>query len=296
MILANRLFYAFLMVVFMLAFSATALAAPPDKGSKKPGGGSGSTTAEPYGLDVSWPQCGKRLPKDMAFAIVGVNDGLANDTNHCLSDQLLWGSKAVGGTQQAKLQLYVNTANPAGLGTASWPTNNIDVNGSAVTSGYGACNGKFNYDLACSYQYGWNRAVEDDVIRFTPAAKVAKIDYDSSNYIWWLDVETENTWLPSGSEFNQKSNVAVLEGMADYFISIGAEVGVYSNSYQWKEITGNLISDNSSLRGLPDWRPSGDLKTAKFNCDAAAPLTPGGYTALTQYVIKNLDHNYSCQG
>src|ERR671920_2353469 len=35
------------------------------------------------GNDVSWPQCNKALPEDPAFAIVGVNNGLANTTNPC---------------------------------------------------------------------------------------------------------------------------------------------------------------------------------------------------------------------
>src|SRR5688572_3870318 len=80
----------------------------------------GGATKTPLGIDISWPQCGKSVPTDQAFGIVGVNGGLATTTNPCLKDQLIWASKSVGGTVQEKVQLYVNTANPGGMGTASW--------------------------------------------------------------------------------------------------------------------------------------------------------------------------------
>ena len=47
-----------------------------------------AATAAGPGNDVSWPQCGKALPKGQTFGIVGVNNGLANNTNPCLKTQL----------------------------------------------------------------------------------------------------------------------------------------------------------------------------------------------------------------
>ena len=49
-----------------------------------------AATAAGPGNDVSWPQCGKALPKGQTFGIVGVNNGLANNTNPCLKTQLTW--------------------------------------------------------------------------------------------------------------------------------------------------------------------------------------------------------------
>lgn len=252
----------------------------------------GGSTATPLGIDVSWPQCGKKLPKDHAFGIVGVNGGLANTTNPCLKDQLIWAKQAVGGTAQESVQLYVNTANPGGLNTESWPWDSVDPAGNTAPNPYGTCD--HGDTLACAWQYGWNRAVEDVLIRFKPAATPAGISSDPASYIWWLDVETENTWKLGGSQFDYESNVAVLEGMHAYFSSVRGRVGLYSTAYQWGQIVGTAVSATSGLNGLNNWRPGGaNLNTAKDAC-AAAPLTTGGKVVLTQFVYRNLDYNYSC--
>lgn len=264
--------------------------APSASAAKPTSGGRGSST--PLGIDVSWPQCGKTLPETQAFGIVGVNGGLATTTNPCLKDQLIWASKSVGGTSQEKIQLYVNTANPGGLNTASWPTNNIDPNNNPSPNPHGDCDGSDS--LACAWQYGWNRAVQDVHERFQPAANLTGMNTSPASYIWWLDVETENTWKLSGSTFDNQSNVAVLEGMTEYFKTVDGRVGIYSTGSQWSQIVGSSVGAGSNLNGLPNWRPGGaNLSTAKRACKAA-PLTAGGQVVLTQFVEKNLDYNYSC--
>lgn len=246
----------------------------------------------PLGIDVSWPQCGKTLPSNHAFGIVGINNGYANETNPCLSTQLSWASRAVGGTSQELIQLYVNTANPGGLNTASWPKSTIDPAGNTAPNPY-TCDGTDS--LGCAWQYGWNRAVEDAKYRFEPAAvQAGLVKTSASEYIWWLDVETDNTWKLSGSSFDTQSNVAVLEGMTTYFKSIGARVGIYALGSQWGQIVGGAITPDSNLNGLPNWRPGGaSLATAKDACKAT-PLTTNGKVVLTQFVSKGLDYNYSC--
>lgn len=275
--------------LFVLSVLTTFAAVSPAYAARPSGGGS---TKTPLGIDVSWPQCGKKLPSGQAFAIVGVNGGLATTTNPCLKDQLVWGSKSVGGTVQAKLQLYVNTANPGGLNTDSWPSNNIGPDGAITQNPYGVCD--HSDSLACAWQYGWNRALEDVWDRFTPAASAAGISTIASDYKWWLDVETENTWKLSGSSFDYESNVAVLEGMTQYFSNQNAQVGLYSTGAQWSQIVGSAVGSNSNLIGLDNWRPGGaSLNTAKQAC-TAAPLTTNGAVVLTQFVSKGLDYNYSC--
>ena len=258
--------------------------AAPLVSAAKPG--TGSTTSTPLGNDISYPQCDKTLPKTQAFGIVGVNGGLATTTNPCLKDQLIWANKSLGGTSQEKIQLYVNTANPGGLNTESWPkTGNTD-------NPFGTCDGSDS--LACAWQYGWNRATEAVNQRFIPAATQANIDSSPSKYIWWLDVETINTWKAPTSSFNTQSNTAVLEGMTSYYTSINARVGLYSTAYQWGQIVGSSVSSTSNLNGLPNWRPGGaNLSTAKQAC-TATPLTTGGKVVLTQFISKNLDYDYSC--
>lgn len=241
-------------------------------------------TATPLGNDISYPQCGKPLPKTQAFGIVGVNGGLATTTNPCLKDQLIWANKSIGGTSQDKIQLYVNTANPGGLNTTSWPTSG--------TTPAGICDGSDS--LACAWQYGWNRASEDVNIRFQPAAMQAGVSPLPSSYTWWLDVETVNTWKPPTNDLNTRSNATVLEGMTAYFQSVQGVVGLYSTAYQWGQIVGNSVSTTSNLNGLKNWRPGGaNLSTAKQAC-TATPLTANGIVVLTQFVSKNLDYDYSC--
>jgi hypothetical protein len=277
---------AFLTIASLIAMSPTALAARATTTSS-----SATTTA--LGMDISWPQCGKRVPNTQVFGVVGVNGGLATTTNSCLKDQLVWAKQSTGKTIQDKVQLYVNTANPGGLNTDSWPKSNVDPAGNMTTANpYGTCDGSDS--LACAWQYGWNRSLEDVRDRFQPAAAQAAVATSPASYIWWLDVETQNTWKPSGNTFNTQSNVADLEGMTAYFTSLGGRVGLYSTAAQWQQIVGSSVSASSNLNGLTNWRPGGaNLSTAKDACKAA-PLTANGKVVLTQYISKSLDYDYSC--
>ena len=275
----NRVIIAIVSLSVALLVSSSASAAPAE-------------VKKPLGIDVSYPQCETKLPTNYAFGIVGVNDGLATTPNPCLAKQLVWASKAVGGTKQDKVQLYVNTANPGGLGTPTWPQDNFDPAGNFINNPYGLCYGDDSY--ACAWQYGWNRAHDDVNKWFPPAAQQAKIDQDPKAYLWWLDVELENTWKTGKTEFDQKSNVPVLEGMTGYFTERSIRTGIYSTAYQWGEITGGRIGDSSNLVGKPNWRPGGlSLATAKQACDAK-PLTKDGSVVLAQYIFRGLDYNYSC--
>lgn len=287
---------ALLLTVTALLPAVVLAAKPVQTGAGKPDtGGGGETSSTMTGYDISWPQCGSKLPTPGAFAIIGVTGGTAADTNECLATQLAWGNRSTGKVlAQPHLQLYVNTANPGVVRDQinTWPKTNLDVNGNPVNNRYGnTCTGE--NDLSCSWLYGWNRAVESAEDRFLPAAKIAGVNEDASSYIWWLDVETMNTWQ-SGSDDALKKNVAALEGMAYYYNSIGATVGLYSTAYQWNKITGNFINPTSSLYGLANWRPSGSsLNNAIANC-GLEPFSAGGFMSLTQYIHKRLDHNYSC--
>jgi hypothetical protein len=228
------------------------------------------------GYDVSWPQCGDTLPTDPAFVIVGVTGGLANNTNTCLAEQLAWAETSTGVTAQPRVALYVNTANPGRLGSW-WPTSDSYA-GAAVTNPYGTCAG--DEDAACSYVYGWAKAYDDAMTRGVASPE---------SYLWWLDVEWENTWAA-----DEVANRAVLEGMTAYFESIGAEVGLYSTGRQWGAIVGSVPA-GSNLYDLPSWLAGAHtLAGAKSNC-ALAPLTGGGTVTMTQYLTKNLDHNHSCR-
>jgi hypothetical protein len=266
----SKIFYravSFLSTLAVIALSGSgAFAAKPAP----------STNAFTYlGNDISWPQCNKTLPKGQAFGIVGVNNGLANNTNPCLQTQLSWAQQSAGGTNQPKVALYVNTANP-GLSGSWWPSSN-EYGGTTVSSPYGTCS--HGDDAACAYMYGYAKAYDDANIRGIS---------NPSSYTWWLDVETINSW-----EANKPANAADLEGMSAYFKSIGAGVGLYSTSYQWGKIAGT-ISPSSNLNNLKSWIPGASSQAgAKSNC-SLPPLTAGSTVTLTQFVSKNLDYDYSC--
>lgn len=236
----------------------------------------------PVGYDVSWPQCGTTLPVGQAFAIVGVNGGLANNTNPCLGQQLAWAQQSTGGTSQPKVALYVNTANPADL-ASSWPTSNVYPAGAAqpTPNPYGTCL-PGDYGAACAFMYGYARANDDATIRGVP---------DPASHFWWLDVELGNTW-----QDDTRANRAVLEGMTHYFDDVlgAAGVGIYSTTYQWGRIVGEVGAvGDSTLNGLPSWIAGATSVAGARAACGGTPLT-GGTITVTQYLVNDLDHNYAC--
>ncbi len=285
-------------LVAVLLVPSVAFAAKPVNAGGGNGGGKPTPTEPPAqteykGYDISYPQCGnknlKNLPTDHYFGIVGVNGGTASTFNSCLTEQLAWANKAKTGFEahQDRVQLYVNTANPAQdpayTNWSTWPTSG--------NTPYGDCAGEKTNDLACSWQYGWNRSVATEAyfISKTPAG----MSKNTADYIWWLDVETMNSWQ-TGSTDALARNRAAIEGFAAYYQSKNAQVGLYSTAYQWGEIVGTSLITDGNLVGLPNWRPGGaNLTTAKDACEAD-PLTSGGHISITQYIVKNLDNNHSC--
>lgn len=255
----------------------------------KPGSnGGGTTTSTPTGNDISWPQCSKlkSLPSGQAFGIVGVNDGLANTTNPCFSQELTWANKSSGATSQPKAALYVNTANPGDVipAVADWPASNKDVvTGATDTDPYGTCTG--SDDTACSWQYGYNMA-NQDVNRRGVA--------NPATYRWYLDVETDNSWASDGTK-----NAADLEGMTAYFTGVGVHVGLYSTSTQWHTIVGTsygstVDAGGNILNGLIDWLPgASNLSGAEASCKLS-PLTSNGQVDVAQYVSRQSDYDVSC--
>jgi hypothetical protein len=233
----------------------------------------------PAGNDVSYPQCDITLPTGQAFGIVAVNDGLANTTNPCLAAEIAWAQTSTGTARQPATSLYVNTADPGAHGVTDWPQTNYDpFNGDRIADPYGSCTGGTN--PACAWQYGWDLADLDALTRGVESP---------GSYLWWLDVETINSWQSSAKE-----NRADVEGMASYFRHIGAGVGIYSTAKQWDPIVGTVPS-SSPLYRLPDWIPGAKtLSQAKKNC-REAPLTGGGAISVTQWKTSPTSSDLSCR-
>jgi hypothetical protein len=240
--------------------------------------GSSSPTA---GYDVSYPQCSGSYPSNPLFGIVGVNGGLANNANPCLSGELLWAHGTPGQKHpvQSPLSLYIDTANPGGVPRAAdWPSG-------GTTPIYGACNSKLTN--ACSYIYGEQRAAHSYHL-------VAVLDpVGAKTAPWWLDVELAASWAGT-----YQLNIAALQGFIAGLRNAGATgpIGIYSTSAQWHDITGLTAQTTQTAfnRRLPDWVAGtrATLTQARQNC------TNGGFTGaaptLAQYRIGPLDADLRC--
>ncbi|MGO4586964.1 hypothetical protein AB4Z38_24245 [Arthrobacter sp. 2RAF6] len=226
------------------------------------------------GSDISWPQCGGGLPFGQAFGIVGVNGGRPGTANPCFAEQLGWASGSAGGTSQPAAAVYVNTANPAGYG-AWWPRSDAEV-GVRGRNPYGSCDGTAS--AACAYLYGYGMAFDAFTRYGVP---------DPAKRLWWLDVETGNAW-----SWDTVANAADIEGMAAFLQSMGAQVGIYSTSYQFGVIAGRLHPD-SNLNGLKSWLAGATSPESAAELCSAPPLTAGGVVVLTQFTT-DFDYNYSC--
>ena len=103
------------------------------------------------------------------------------------------------------------------------------------------------------------------------------------NHVWWIDVETANTWSS-----NQAQNAAVVQGALAYLKQHTAKaVGIYSTGYQWGVITGGVHL------AAPVW-------AAGASSAASAPSFCGtGFTGkpvkLVQYPAGAYDGDYRCR-
>ena len=243
-------------------------------------GGSSSPTT---GYDASYPQCSGSYPSNPLFGIVGVNGGLANNANPCISGELHWARDTPGQKRpkQPPLSLYIDTANPGGgHHVADWPSG-------GTTPLYGACNSKLTN--ACSYIYGEQRAAHSYRL-------VAALDpVGAKTAPWWLDVELAASWAGT-----YQLNIAALQGFIAGLHNAGATgpIGIYSTSAQWHEITGLTAQTTQTAFNaqLPDWvaGTKATLTQARQNC------TNGGFTGvaptLAQYRIGLLDADLRCSG
>jgi len=199
----------------------------------------GPYTAGQTGYDVSYPQCPGTQAPAGSFGIIGVNDGRPFTLNPCFGTEY-------GGAANS---VYINT------GYAK-------TYRSKITSG-------------CSAASGGNQAW---------AIGCSEAEYSLSNVrvnpsMWWLDVETANSW----SSGNLAPNRSAIQGAIERLKSTGP-VGVYSTATAWGRITGgNFVP--SDVAG--DWLPAA-------SCSGALPFMPGTTVWLTQVTTNNVDVDTAC--
>jgi hypothetical protein len=126
----------------------------------------------------------------------------------------------------------------------------------------------------------FGRRIIDDAIGREHKAGV------SGTAMWWLDVETTNTWAGTTQE-----NATVLASMAARLQESGVRVGIYSSPQQWQEIAGGWSP------GLPVWNATGPGTQAAAATSCAESFA-GSTSAIVQWVQRSgsrlLDHNLVC--
>jgi hypothetical protein len=117
---------------------------------------------------------------------------------------------------------------------------------------------------------------------------------------WWLDVEV-GSWNLSPAAL--PSNAYVIAGAVAGLRASGVVPGIYSTSFQWGEITGNLLN----FPGIALWVPgattlTNDPSSATTMCTGTVPdhvPFAGGVIVLVQYGYVNgpprtIDPDYAC--
>ncbi len=124
------------------------------------------------------------------------------------------------------------------------------------------------------------RALADDAVARERAAGLG------GTTVWWLDVETVNTWAGTTQE-----NATVIDAMAARLLTLGARVGIYSTPAMWEEIAGSWEP------GLPVWYATGPGTQESAGGDCASGFA-GSKAAIVQWVATDtdgeLDHNLIC--
>jgi hypothetical protein len=210
------------------------------------------------GYDTSWPQCDDLPPATTVyrFGVVGVTSGHAFRNNPCFAAQYGWAT----GFSMAPDAVYLNLNEDLG------PTS-LDGD----TGPYGTCHAG---EVCHALNYGYNAAA-------SAYAYATQVDAFAAT-MWWLDIETANSWAADDLGRNE----AVITG-ALYFLrdAHGLTVGIYSTESMWQEITGGWQV------GVPAWVGDGEQANPQEECGQGFA---GGPVWLVQYEDGDYDGDYAC--
>jgi hypothetical protein len=239
-------------------------------------------STNPYtgqGTDVSWPQCGKSFPSGVSFGIVGVDHGRPFDPDNQYGPNTCLGTEYASAQKTQRADLYINT----GYDPTYWTNHQTADCVAQMSAVQGDTAHQQAWEVGCAtawfnYYYvtgtGKNRAGYAQQGLAAPP-------------MWWLDVETGNSWSSSDLSLN----AATLQGARDELTALsgGAPVGVYSTSLQWSEIAGG-----TPVTGLTAiWVATG-LKSSR-NVSGYCTRTFDGFSRawLVQWVGR-VDYDVSC--
>jgi hypothetical protein len=230
--------------------------------------------------DISYPQCGHRLPKraHAAFAVIGANNGRTFTTNPCLVRQLHWAK-----TLRGAPAFYANTGNPGPRRAHHWPR------GQRWPF---PCDARGTDSLACSFDYGWNAARQSFAAAAVAAMRLhhvtrADANARAANVDWWLDVEITNSWqtlIGFPMRVARIRDALAVLGEREALRNLGVQrVGVYSTRFQWTTIVGRSRRVRQWFAGTPVWLAGfGNYHAALRGCFARS--FTGGPVIMTQYL------------
>lgn len=143
-----------------------------------------------------------------------------------------------------------------------------------MTGPKGNCSKK---DKVCqSYNYGYNAA------QFSYQYAISQ---NASSPMWWLDIETANSWSAKTS-----LNDLVIQGAIEFLQGQNLTVGIYSTKNQWNAIAGTTYKP-----GLPNWVAGAPSLSAAPSYCSSTYAFGGGSVWLVQYPQGNYDGDYVCQ-
>ncbi len=212
---------------------------------------SGPYSSGTTGYDVSYPNCGVTPPG--AFAIVGVNGGRPFSSNSCL------GAEYTAAPQSPLPSLYINTGYSGAYRKS-------------ITSG---CSGRVVAVTGSNAQkQAWAIGCSEADTSISYAARSASM--------WWVDVESGNSWSTSNTSLNRYT----IQGAVDRLGQVNAYVGVYSTASMWNTITGSTTGTSFTPNGIvADWVAAGSCTT---------PFTGNKPVWLQQSTSGGLDSDYAC--
>lgn len=176
------------------------------------------------GYDVSYPQCGIAAPHG-SFAIVGVNGGRPFSYNNCLA------AEYAAAPNNPFPSLYINAAYS---GAYRRDISTACANLSAAIAG--SRGQRLSWAIGCSEA--------ETSINFAGQQGITGVA------MWWIDVETSNSWSSSNLTLNQYA----IQGAVTRLSQIGLQVGIYSSPSSWATITGGGFTPQGVAA---DWEAPG---------------------------------------
>lgn len=231
------------------------------------------------GSDISWPQCGKSFPTGVAFGIVGVDHGRPFDPdnqygpNPCLGSEYAWARKT------SRADLYINTGYDP-----TYYTNHLvsscDTQSKTMTA------------LDAAHQAAWEVGCATAWFNYNYVTGTGANSYGytqqgiSFSGMWWLDVETGNSWSTTDPSLNSET----LQGVVDELTGLShLPVGAYSTSYQWDQIAGaNPVGGLTAI-----WIATGQRSSRKVTDHCTDGFDGFSRGWLVQWVGR-VDYDVSC--